>query len=249
VKVLTTKQIIVRIAVIVAVVELLFMLALEHSKTLQGIHQSLVAPLDVAVLVGLTAPLIYVLVIRPYIVARDEALAQISHLAFTDPLTDLPNRRLLLMNLERVIASCARHGDHGALLMLDLDGFKLVNDEHGHHAGDTLLVEFARRLRSASRSENFAGRLGGDEFVVLVDRLGEDERAARDNVMRLGTKLIGLTDKPFDYGGKPLRVGASVGIRLLGREPMNNEIAIRDADTALYDSKQAGKGSAVIFGQ
>jgi diguanylate cyclase (GGDEF)-like protein len=151
------------------------------------------------------------------------------------------------MNLERVIAGCIRHKDHGALMLIDLDDFKNVNDAHGHDAGDAVLVEFARRLQSVTRSENFAGRLGGDEFVVLIDRLGADERMARDNAVRVGEKVIELTDTPFDFAGKRLRVGASIGIRLFGQEDLDKETAIVDADVAMYRSKRTGKGRAVFF--
>lgn len=223
------------------------MLILEHSLLLHGIDANFIAPFNVAVLVGITTPLIYTLVIKPFIIARDEALAQINHLAHVDPLTQLANRRLLSKHLEKAVSGIVRHKIHGALLLLDLDGFKLINDAHGHNAGDAVLVEIAKRLQSITRSEDVVGRLGGDEFVVLINHLDVDERIAHDKAELMAKNLINRVNNPIDFNGKTLHVGASIGIRLLGFEELNTETAISEADIAMYRAKQAGKGCVVFF--
>jgi diguanylate cyclase (GGDEF)-like protein len=109
-----------------------------------------------------------------------------------------------------------------------------------------MLVEIAKRLQSASRSEDVVSRLGGDEFVVLVERLDVDERLAHDKAARIAQNLIDQVEKPFDFNGEDLRVGASIGIRLLGSEALDTATAIRDADAAMYRAKKTGKGCAVF---
>jgi len=244
-KLLTTKQVVVRIAIIIFSVELLIMLALLVFPYEISIYS--VIAFDTVPLTVLSIPAIYIWVIKPYVDARDDALAQISHLALTDPLTQLANRRLISKHLEKVIAGRVRHKDYGAVLLIDLDGFKPVNDDHGHDAGDALLVEVAARLQSIVRSEDVAGRLGGDEFVVLIYRLSADERIAHDMALRIAENLIRVVSKPFDFNGQILHVGASIGIRLLGFEEMDSVAAMRDADIAMYRAKQTGGGCAVFF--
>jgi diguanylate cyclase (GGDEF)-like protein len=205
------------------------------------------AVLDTVLLAVLSIPLIYLWVIKPFVIARDEALAQISHLAHVDPLTQLANRRLLSKHLEKVVASNVRHKVYGALMLLDLDRFKPINDAYGHDAGDAVLVEIAKRMQSITRSEDIVARLGGDEFVMLVSRLDVDERGAQDKALRIAKKLTDRVNNPIDFNGKTLHVGASIGIRILGLEKMNSEMAISEADIALYRAKQAGKGCVVLF--
>lgn len=205
------------------------------------------AVLDIVLLAVLSTPLIYIWVIKPFVIARDKTLAKISHLANVDPLTQLANRRLLSKHLEKVVAGNVRHNVYGALLLLDLDDFKPINDAHGHDAGDAVLVESAKRMQSITRSEDIVARLGGDEFVVLVSHLDVDERVAHDKASRIAEKLINRMNEPIDFNGKTLHVGASIGIRLLGFEKLNTETAISEADIALYRAKQAGKGCIVFF--
>ena len=244
-KLLTTKQVALRIAIIISSAELMIMLVLRVIPHEAGTYS--VAVLDTALLAVLSIPAIYIWVIKPFVDARDEALSQISHLALTDPLTQLANRRLISKHLGKIIAGSVRHKDHGAVLLIDLDGFKPVNDSHGHETGDAVLVEIAERLRSIVRSEDVVGRLGGDEFVVLIHRLGADERIAHDRALRIAEKLINTINKTFDFNGKTLHVGASIGIRLLGFEELDTETAISEADIAMYRAKEAGRGRAVFF--
>lgn len=244
-KALTTKQVVVRIAIIISLAEFMIMQLLHvisHATTPYS-----EAFLDTALLALLSIPAIYIWVINPFVDARDKALAQVNSLALTDPLTHLANRRLILEHLPKIITGSARHKDHAALLLIDLDGFKLVNDWHGHEAGDALLVEIAKRLQSMVRSEDVVGRMGGDEFIVLLHRLDGDERMARERALRVAETLIETISRPFQFNDKILQVGACIGVRLLGFEGQDAETAIREADSAMYRAKETGRGRAVFF--
>lgn len=244
-KPLTRKQVVVRIAIIISLAEFLIMLLLQVIPHGAGPYSE--AVLDAALLAVLSIPAIYIWVIKPFVDARDKALAQVSRLALTDPVTQLANRRLISKHLGKLITGSVRHKDYGAVLLIDLDGFKLVNDSYGHEAGDAVLVEIAKRLQSIVRSEDIVGRLGGDEFIVLLHRLGGDERLAHDRALRVAETLIKTISKPFDFNGKTLQVGASIGVRLLGFEEQDTETAISEADSAMYRAKEAGRGCAVFF--
>lgn len=242
---MTTKQIFIRIAIIIAVVEMLIMMALGHIPHHAGFFSE--AIIDVALLVILSSPMIYIWAIKPFIDARGEALSQLRHMAHIDPLTNLANRRLFLTLLEKALASASRHTDYGALLLIDLDNFKHVNDNYGHEAGDALLIEVAERLQSKVRAEDVVGRLGGDEFVVLIHRLGPDEQMARKRAFRIADSLLKTLDSPFEFGGTTLRCGASIGIRLLGFKGLDADEALRGADIAMYRAKEDGGRSVRTF--
>ncbi len=244
-KSLSTMQVIFRIVTVVTLVEFLIMLFLGFTALGLSIYE--IAVIDLILLALFSTPLIYILVIKPFVVARDEALEQISHLAHTDPLTQLPNRRMLLKHLEKLIAGISMHKVHGAVLLMDLDGFKVVNDIHGHDVGDEVLVEIASRLRSNTRVEDIPGRLGGDEFVILIQQLNADKKIARNTVFKVAEKLLDAINKPIGFNGTTLDVGASIGIRLLEFDEQSMKTIIRDADIAMYKAKQAGRGKAVFF--
>lgn len=244
-KLLTTKQVVVRIIIIIALVELLIMLVLKSIAHDLDIYSE--AALDTAFLAVLSIPAIYIWVIKPFVDARDEALAQIKNLALTDPLTQLANRRFISTHLKQIIASSVRHKEHGAVLLIDLDGFKPVNDSHGHEIGDDVLVEMAARLQSIVRSEDVVGRLGGDEFVVLVDRLDTDEQVAHNMVLKIAENLLAAVNKPFHISDRILHISASVGIRLLGFDEPDTKIAMSEADSAMYLAKKSGKGRVAFF--
>jgi two-component system, cell cycle response regulator len=244
-KLISTKQVAVRIAIIISSAELLIMLLFRMLPYAAGTYAE--AMLDTLFLTAVSIPAIYIWVIKPFVDARDEALAQISHLALTDPLTQLANRRLITNHLSTMIASSVRHRDHGAVLLIDLDDFKNVNDRYGHEAGDAVLVEIAKRLKSIIRSEDVVGRLGGDEFIILLQHLGTDETTAHESLLRLAEKLISKVNVPIAYHNKTIHVGASIGIRLLGFEQLDSESAIGEADRAMYRAKATGRGRAVFF--
>lgn len=242
---LTTNQVVVRIAIIISIAEFMIMHVLQVIP--HSVDPYSVAVLDTVLLALLSIPAIYIWVINPFVRARDKALAQASSLALTDPLTKLANRRLILNHLEKLIISSVRHKGHAAVLLIDLDGFKLINDRYRHEAGDAALIEVARRLKSKVRSEDIVGRLGGDEFIVLLQHLNSDEQKARDAAVRISETLIEVISRPFPYNGESLQVGACVGIRLLGFEGQDAETAIREADSAMYHAKETGRARAVFF--
>lgn len=243
-KSLTTTQVILRIVIIISLAEFFIMVLLGIIPIKINIY--LEAALDLTLLVILTTPLIDIWVVSPFVTARDNALEKIRLLAHTDPLTDLANRRLLTIHLEKLISGTVRHKIRGAVLLIDLDGFKHINDVHGHDAGDKVLVEVAKRLRSNTRPEDVVGRLGGDELVILIHNLDANERIAHDVALSVAEKLLDSIDKPINFKGTTLNVSASVGVFILGLENIDTESAIRAADKAMYQAKQAGGGSIVF---
>lgn len=244
-KLLSPRQVVARIAIIISLAEFLIMLVLGVLPHEASAYAE--AMLDVFMLALLSTPLIYFWVIRPFVKARDEALSQINHLAHLDPLTQLANRRLILKHLQKCIAGNVRHNIYGALLLLDLDEFKQINDTHGHDVGDALLIELARRIQSITRAEDVVGRLGGDEFVVILNYLDTGETGAREKTALIAAKLIELMSKPFMLADKEMRVGVSIGVRLLEPEAINPEKAMSEADMTMYRAKQAGKGRVEFF--
>ena len=170
------------------------------------------------------------------------AMAQkMSHLAQHDYLTDLPNRVLLQDRLNQALATIDR-GAKGALLFLDLDFFKQINDSIGHHAGDHVLKEIARRLKENVRADDTVSRQGGDEFVLLLVRLADPRDAAR-----VAEKLIQAIEQPIDFEGQALRVSASIGIALFPQDARDAQTLMKQADTALYHAKEAGRGRYSYF--
>ncbi len=161
---------------------------------------------------------------------------EIRRLALEDPLTGLPNRRLLEDRLERALSTAARNSEQVAVLLLDLDGFKEVNDEYGHAAGDALLKTVAGRLKSMVRDSDTVARTGGDEFVFIV-------RGIRhvDDTRRLAHKLLASISAPINVEGNLLRVGASIGIALYPDNSLHPAQLVRLADAAMYQVKQSGR--------
>ena len=206
-----------------------------------------IAATDIVLLAALSTPLIFILVVTPFVKARDEALEQLSYLAKTDPLTKLPNRRSIDIQLGKFIASTVRHKFYGAVFLLDLDGFKNINDIYGHDAGDEVLVEIANRLRSRVRLDEVVGRFGGDEFILLINNLGANEHIARNAALRIAEQLVTLLSMPVHFNDKKLSIGVSIGIRIFGLDEIDAESAIKDADFAMYRAKDAGKGQSVVF--
>jgi len=245
VETITKKQVVIRIIIIVSSIEFIIMCVLDTIT--HGLAPYIENTIDTTLLALFSAPAIYFWVIKPFVTARDEAISQINDLAYFDPLTHLANRRLLSKHLQKAVASIIRRKVYGALLLLDLDRFKPVNDEYGHDAGDEVLIEIARRMESITRSEDVVARLGGDEFLIYISHLGEDKQVAHDKASRIAKKLIGLVSQPVRYQDKNLFVGASIGVRLLGAEEIEPDKAIHDADIAMYRAKDAGRGRAVFF--
>ncbi len=241
---LSAKQVIFRIALIISFAELLIMLVLGNVP--HELSKYAEALIDTIALAVLSTPLIYLWVIKPYIHARNEALEYISHLAFTDPLTQLANRRQLVKHLHMFIASSKRRKFYGALLLIDLNKFKPINDQYGHDAGDAVLVEVALRLTRLIRAEDVAGRQGGDEFIVLLSHLDTDKQQATDKAATMARRILDSLHEPFSFKNNPLQISASIGVRLLGPESPEVETVITQADEAMYQAKQGNTGFVVF---
>jgi diguanylate cyclase (GGDEF)-like protein len=175
-------------------------------------------------------------------VAHLTAEHDLSLLARRDALTTLPNRLMLREAFQRDVAVTARMDCHLAVHFLDLDGFKAVNDLHGHPAGDEVLREVAKRLLGTVRAEDTVSRLGGDEFVVLQTMIAEDSEAEM-----LARRIIKKLTLPYQFEGKELRISVSVGIAIAPRDGSDLERLITCADTALYRAKGRGKGQLFFY--
>ena len=169
-------------------------------------------------------------------------MEQLRHQAFHDPLTGLPNRTLLLDRLERALVQTLRGGARPALLLLDLDGFKVVNDSLGHAAGDRLLIALAERLAAAMRPGDTIARLGGDEFAVLLDTATDIHAATA-----VADRLLDALATPLALDGRELVVEASLGIALATDGAARPDDLLRDADLALYRAKDAGRAGYAIY--
>jgi diguanylate cyclase (GGDEF)-like protein len=184
--------------------------------------------------------------LREEIQERQRAEAAIEQLAFYDPLTDLPNRRLLMDRLHRALVTCCRTMHHGAILLIDLDNFKALNDTRGHHLGDLLLQEVAHRLNSCVRECDTVARLGGDEFVIMIEELSEDPIVANRQAKKIGLKVLDTLNIPYHLAGYEHRSTGSIGITLFSKNRESVEELLKRADMAQYRAKATG-GSAIQF--
>jgi diguanylate cyclase (GGDEF)-like protein/PAS domain S-box-containing protein len=181
-------------------------------------------------------PLRIVAILRD-VTERRKLQERLERLAHYDPLTALPNRALFFDRLEGAVARARREDRRFALLFVDLDGFKAVNDHHGHDAGDYLLFEIARRLRAAIRDSDTAGRMGGDEFTILLDTIAQPEDAAA-----VADKIhLSLTEPIEIPAGVRVRVGASIGIAVFPDDGQDGEAILKAADSAMYEIKLGGR--------
>ncbi|MGC2167044.1 MAG: EAL domain-containing protein [Gallionella sp.] len=185
--------------------------------------------------------------IRTDITKRKESEQAIQHLAYYDPLTSLPNRRMLMDRLQHAVSSSKRNNEHGAILFIDLDNFKLLNDTKGHSIGDQLLVEVATRLKSCVREQDTVARLGGDEFVLLLERLGTEHGTAAGHAERVAEKILQDLNLPYmlddyEYHGSP-----SIGITLFCDSTIDVDDLIKHADSAMYQAKSAGRNSVRFY--
>ncbi|TAH53101.1 MAG: diguanylate cyclase [Betaproteobacteria bacterium] len=174
--------------------------------------------------------------------ARKEAESQIRTLAYHDELTGLPNRVLMHDRLAHALRHARRARNRIALLFLDLDRFKPVNDSFGHAVGDQLLVSVAERLRQTVREGDTVARVHGDEFVVILEGIENPEPAAR-----VAGKIVGALSSPFTIGDRDIRIGTSIGIAIYPDHGDDADTLIRCADIAMYDAKQAGRNGYRFF--
>jgi diguanylate cyclase (GGDEF)-like protein/PAS domain S-box-containing protein len=178
---------------------------------------------------------------------QKEADAEIARLAFHDALTGLPNRVLLIDRLETGIARAERQDHVDALLFLDLDHFKHINDSLGHNAGDAMLREVARRLTESVREYDTVARLGGDEFVVLVNAVADDHHLAVRRARRAAEKIRAAIAEPMVIAGHELHTSPSIGVALLPLDADNPEDALKHADKAMYRAKARGRNTIQFF--
>ena len=180
---------------------------------------------------------------------RKEAEEKIKSLAYFDPLTNLPNRRLLMDRLQQSLVLGNRNQEYGALLMLDLDNFKQLNDTQGHDVGDRLLQEVARRLLECAREEDTVSRLGGDEYVVLVERLGIDRSEAINRARSIAEKIHSELNLSYDISEmlEAYHCSSSIGVTLFKGHELSVEVLLKQADVALYQAKGAGRNEIRFF--
>ncbi len=181
------------------------------------------------------------------ITERKTSEEKINSLAFYDPLTHLPNRRLLMERLHQALSSNTRIGREGALLLIDLDNFKSLNDTLGHHVGDLYLQQIAQRLISCVRKGDTVARLGGDEFVILLETLSGQPMEAATQVRIVGEKILTSLSQPYQLETNEYHSTASVGATLFTGHSLATDELLKQADIAMYQAKKAGRNTVRFF--
>lgn len=181
------------------------------------------------------------------ITQRKESEDRINKLAFFDPLTQLPNRRLLQDRLEHAVATSQRQNTLGALLFIDLDDFKTLNDNRGHHIGDLLLIAVADRLRQVVRIQDTVARLGGDEFLVVLEGLDPLHDTAASQAQRVAEKILVSLNNVYQLEEQDYFNSPSIGICLFGDAPAHIDDLLKQADQAMYHAKAAGRNTLRFF--
>jgi diguanylate cyclase (GGDEF)-like protein/PAS domain S-box-containing protein len=210
----------------------------KDGETLWGLMSSSVMEID-----GVQC----VLTVTRDISSAKAAEDEIRSLAFYDPLTGLPNRRLLMERLHVTLASSSRTGRLRALLFVDLDNFKTLNDTLGHQTGDLLLQEAAKRLTACVREADTVGRLGGDEFVLMLEDLSDLPEDAAAQAKAVGEKILSVVTQPYQLNGRECRSSASIGISVFGGRRENSNEILQQADIAMYQAKAAGRNTMRFF--
>lgn len=181
---------------------------------------------------------------------RKQMEERVRQLAYHDELTKLPNRRLFVDRFRQVLNLHRHIGGHVALMFIDLDKFKALNDQYGHKAGDQLLIEVARRLRQVGRESDTVARFGGDEFVVLLQALDANRQVAQEQASSIAEKIRLAISTPYSLGGSddesggsfPYTLSASIGVHLFGDASVSVDELLDHADTAMYRAKKDGRG-------
>ncbi|OGS91325.1 MAG: hypothetical protein A2Z95_07920 [Gallionellales bacterium GWA2_60_18] len=181
------------------------------------------------------------------ITERKQAEEEIRNLAFYDPLTSLPNRRLFMERLRAALPASARHRDYGAVMFLDMDKFKLLNDTLGHHCGDLMLVEVAKRIKSCVREMDTVARLGGDEFTVLIEGMANDEQDASRKAGTVAEKIREALAHPYRLGEHEYHSTPSIGIALFQGNADTLDMLLKHADMAMYQAKGGGRNTVRFF--
>ena len=178
---------------------------------------------------------------------RKEHEDEIIYMAFHDALTKLPNRRLLMDRLQQAIESSVRSKMYGAVIFIDLDNFKSLNDSKGHDLGDHVLREVANRLVHHMRRSDTVARLGGDEFIVMMPSINEDKTKTSEQVEQVSEKILEIINEPFTFDGLDHHCSASIGISVFSGDDVSVADLLKHADTAMYQSKYAGRNAWHFF--
>ncbi len=181
-------------------------------------------------------------------ISRQKAAEHAIHqLAFYDPLTQLPNRRLLLERLQQALAANLRHPQGGALLFVDMDNFKDINDTQGHDVGDLLLQQVADRLRSCTREEDTLARQGSDAFVLVLQGLSVNQEQAVQQADEVARKILRQLAQPYQLGSGPCQITVSIGIAMFADPTLTREELLKQADLAMYRAKAEGRNTLRFF--
>ena len=217
-------------------------------RELEGLRQDgSVFPLSLSVTrIARAGQPVFIGIVRD-ITQHREDLEKIRYLAFYDPLTGLPNRRLLVDRIQHGLAASHRTGHHGAVMFMDLDHFKRVNDKLGHPVGDVLLQQVASRLRACVREADSVARVGGDEFVVLLEALSNFAQEAAAQAEAVANKILLALGQPFDLLGHGVSITPSVGIVLFMEDRESMDELLKKADIAMYQAKSAGRNIARFY--
>jgi diguanylate cyclase (GGDEF)-like protein/PAS domain S-box-containing protein len=181
------------------------------------------------------------------ITQSSKAAEEIKNMAFHDPLTGLPNRRLLMDRLHQAFASSSRNQREGALLFIDLDNFKTINDTLGHNIGDLLLQQAAQRLTGCVRDGDTVARLGGDEFVVMLENLSEQSIEAATQTQAVCEKVLAALSQPYQLAQHECHSTSSIGATLFSNHGESGEELLKRADIAMYQAKKAGRNTLIFF--
>ncbi len=227
---MTIKQVIVRISIIILLVEILIMVGL--SRLPYQLPEGVEVLLDAFVLVLLSTPIIYLWVIKPFVIMRDKAMTEINYMASNDSLTGLPNREKFLTLLEHTIMIAASQESKIAVLLLDLNRFKVINQTFGHSVANQVIRAVAERLHELLASERFIARIGPDQFAVLVQNIESD-----DEIYLLAKSILSFFEKPIEFDDHNFTMEACIGISEYPKDASDSEALLRCANNAMRQAK------------
>lgn len=236
---------IIYLAALILLLELLILLFFFHF--LSHIHNYLETLFYLLTITAVITPILYIYIIKPYIQANLALQNHMTKLALHDDLTQLGNRRALHENLSRLLALNTRHALHGAVLYIDLDKFKSVNDQYGHDVGDAVLIAITQRLINSIRKEDIACRVGGDEFVLLLGFLDSDMAIARQKALQIAARIVAEVKKPIFVEQHTLHISLSIGLQLITSEQQSIDLILKNADAAMYQAKQSASTNIMEF--